>query len=74
MTQTASPAAKLLVPVEFNYGMSSQFRLLPGSIVEWEPEDGNLIRIHAHGYSKVIDADYATPMEWDARDEMWVTA
>ena len=74
MTQTTSPAAKLLIPVVFNYGMSSQFRLLPGSIVEWEPEDGNLIRIHSHGYSKVIDADYATPMEWDAQDEMWVMA
>ena len=74
MTQTTSPAAQLLIPVVFNYGMSSQFRLLPGSIVEWTPEDGNLIRIHAHGYSKVIDADYATPMEWDAVDEMWVAA
>ena len=67
-------ACKLFIPVVFNYGMRSEFRLLPGSVVEWEPEDGSLIRIHACGYSKVISTDDAPPVEWDAEDEMWVEA
>ena len=54
--------------------MRSEFRLLPDSVVEWTPEDGNLIRIHACGYSMVISTDDALPVEWDADDEMWVEA
>ena len=67
-------ACKLFIPVVFNYGMRSEFRLLPGSVVEWEPEDGSLIRIHACGYSMVISTNDAAPVEWDAEDEMWVEA
>lgn len=74
-TATAAPEAafcKILIPVVFNYGMRSEFRLLPGSVVEWEPEDGNLVRIRACGSSKVIHIEDATPVEWDEVDEMWV--
>ena len=70
----SAPACRLAIPVVFNYGMRSEFRLLPGSVVEWEPEDGSLIRIHACGRSKVISMNDATPVEWDAEDEMWVEA
>lgn len=71
---TAPAACKLLIPAVFNYGMRSEFRLLPGSIVKWTPEDGDLIRIWSCGYSKVVSIDNATPMEWDAEEEMWVEA
>ena len=74
MTQTTSPAphCKTAVPFVFNYGMGSQITLREGSIVEWTPEDGDLIRIHFAGSSKVISMDNAIPVEWDAKDEMWV--
>ena len=78
MTQTTSPAThtaaycKIMVPVWFNYGLSSQFALDKGSVVEWTPEDGDIIRIHAHGSSRTYCMDDAIPVEWDAKDEMWV--
>ena len=72
MTNTTTGAAKLTIPVVFNYGLSSEFRLLPGAVVEWAPEDGNLIRIYARDSSRVISTDDATPVEWDDAAQAWV--
>ena len=73
-SNVTAEACKLLVPVVFNYGMRAEFILLPGSVVEWEHEDGNLIRVRSCGYSKVIHIDNAIPVEWDEDEEMWVAS
>jgi hypothetical protein len=71
MTQT-EPHARLYIPVVFNYGMRSEVSLAAGSVVEWTPEDGSLIRVWFRGMSKVISMDDATPVEWDDADQMWI--
>lgn len=67
-----APHCRTFHPIVFNYGTGSQITLREGSIVEWTPEDGDLIRIHFAGTSKVISMDDAAPVEWNEADQEWV--